>query len=59
MKNKSSVYGIDNNKENLYSRLVSLDGKMLVYREGGSGSISGRTNTHCLKIIGEKVLNLL
>ena len=39
--------------------LVSLVGKVPVYRAGGSGSIPGRTNTQGLKIIEEKVLSLL
>ena len=39
--------------------LVSLIGKVSVYREGGSGSIPGWTNTQGLKIIEEKVLPLL
>ena len=41
-----------------YRRLVSLIGKVPVYRAGGSGSIPGRTNTQGLKIIEEKVLPL-
>ena len=40
-------------------RLVSLVGKVLVYRAGGSGSIPGRTNTQGIKIIEVKVLPLL
>ena len=40
----------------LAPRLVSLVGKVPVYRAGGSGSIPGRTNTRGLKIF-EKVLN--
>ena len=36
-------------------RLVSLIGKVPVYRAGGSGSIPGRTNTQGLKINEEKV----
>ena len=39
--------------------LVSLVGKVPVYRAGGSGSVPGRTNTQSLKIIEEKVLRLL
>ena len=38
------------------SRLVSLVGKVPVYRTEGSGSIPGRTNTQGLKIIEEKAL---
>ena len=34
-----------------YRRLVSLVGKVPVYRAGGSGSIPGPTNTQGLKII--------
>ena len=41
------------------SRLVSLVGKLLVYRAGGLGSIPGRTNIQGDKIIEEKVLRLL
>ena len=40
-------------------RLVSLVGKVPVYRPGGSGLIPGRTNTQGLKIIEEKVQPLL
>ena len=40
-------------------RLISLVGKVPVYRAGGSGSIPSRTNTQGLKIIEEKVLPLL
>ena len=40
-------------------RLVSLAGKMPIYRAGGSDSIPDRTNTQGLKIIQEKVLPLL
>ena len=39
--------------------LISLVGKVTVYRAGGLGSTSGRTNTQDLKIIEEKVLPLL
>ena len=39
--------------------LVSLVGKVPVYRAGGAGSIPGRTTTQGLKIIEEKVLPLL
>ena len=39
--------------------LVILVGKVAVYRAGGLGSIVGRTNSHGLKIIKEKVLPLL
>ena len=39
-------------------RLVSLVGKVPVYRAGDSGSIPDRTNTQGLKIIDEKVLML-
>ena len=38
--------------------LVSLVDKVPVYRAGGSGSISGQTNTQGLKIIEKKVLPL-
>ena len=38
-----------------YRRLVSLVGKVPVYRAGGSGSNPGRTNTQGLKIIEVKV----
>ena len=41
------------------SRLVSLVGKVLVYRAGGSGSIPEWTDTHSFKIIEAKVLPLL
>ena len=40
-------------------RMISLVGKVVVYRAGGSGSIPDRTNTRGLKIIEEKVLPLL
>ena len=40
-------------------RLVSLKGKVPVYRAGGLGSIPDRTNTRVFKIIEEKVLPLL
>ena len=40
-------------------RLVSLVGKVPVYRARGSGSIPDRINTQGLKIIEEKVLPLL
>ena len=40
-------------------RLVSLVGKVPVYRVGALGSIPGRTNTQGLKVIEEKVLPLL
>ena len=43
----------------VYRRLVSLVGKMPVYRTGSSSSIPGRTITQGLKIIAEKVLPLL
>ena len=43
----------------IYRRLVSVVGKVPVYRAGGSGSIPGRTNTRGPKIIEEKVLPLL
>ena len=43
----------------MYRRLVSLVGKVPVYRAGGSGSIPSRTNTQGLKMIEEKVLPLL
>ena len=39
-------------------RLVSLVGKVPVYRAGGSGLIPGRINAQDLKIIEEKVLAL-
>ena len=39
--------------------LVSLIGKVQVYRVIGSGSIPGRINIQGLKIIEEKVLPLL
>ena len=40
-------------------RLVSLVGKVSVYRARGSGSIPGRTNTRGFKIIEEEVLPFL
>ena len=39
--------------------LVSLVGKVPVYRVGGWGSIPGQTNNQDLKTIEEKVLSLL
>ena len=48
-----------NTDETFHRRLVSLVGKVPVYRVGGSGSIPGRTNTQGLKIIEEKVLPLI
>ena len=49
----------DTVSRNEYRRLVSLAGKVPVYRAGGSSSIPGRTTTQGLKIIEEKVLPLL
>ena len=72
-KKKTSINPIDQNRD--YSiayffdyklqliiincRLVSLVGKVLVYRTGGLGSIPSQTKTQGLKIIEEKVLHLL
>ena len=41
------------------NRLVSLVGKVPIYRARGLGSIPSRTNTHGLKTIEEKVLLFL
>ena len=49
----------DNVSPPAHSRLVSLVGKVAVYRAGGLGSIVGRTNSQGLKIIEEKLLPLL
>ena len=43
----------------LFNCLVSLVGKVPVYRAGGSDSIPGWTLTQDLKIIEEKALPLL
>ena len=56
---KTHIEEIATDKFKINRRLVSLVGKAPVYRAGGSGSIPGRTNTHGLKIIEEKVLPLL
>ena len=55
--NDEKYLGMYHNHKSL--RLVSLVGKVPVYRAVGSGSIPGRTNTQGLKIFEEKVLPLL